>query len=104
LGFAFNNETSLHYLQLASSRGVPDADLQLSTRFGYGGAGVSPNPYLAHLHAQLAAEGGLAEGFYQLGTFYEFGMGVAKDQKVAHNQRHTDAIGRIDQFLNRPTV
>jgi len=107
LGFPLNNTGSLHYLRLASSRGEPEADLQLSTQFGYGGAGISPNPYLAHFHARLAAAGGLAEGFYQLGTFFELGMGVPENKRmafdlyqIAHDQGHKDAIRRIDQFVN----
>jgi TPR repeat protein len=107
LGFPLNIADSVHYLRLASSRGEPEADLQLSTLFGYGGADASPKPYLAHFHARLAAESGLAEGFYQLGTFFEFGMGVLENKKlacdlyqIAHSHGHKGSVRRIDQWVN----
>ena len=79
--------------------------------FGYGGKDVKSNLYLAHLHARLAAEGGLAEGFYQLGTFHELGMGVAKDPRIAcdlyhiaYDQGYRGAVSRIDQFVIGPDI
>jgi uncharacterized protein len=106
LGCPLDNALSLQYLKLASSLGEPEADLEISTLFGYGGAGIRPNGDLAYYYARLAVEGNLVEGYFQLGTFHELGIGVSRDPgkalhlyQIAAANGHKGARKRIDGFL-----
>jgi TPR repeat protein len=78
LGCAKNPAIALHYFRLAARQGVPAADHEISTLFGFAKHGdiVTPNGFLAFKHARRAAEDGNIPSFWQVGHFYEKGVGV----------------------------
>lgn len=79
LGCTKNPAVALHYFRIAARQGVPTADHEISTLFGFAEEGdiVTPNGFLAFKHARRAAEDGYLSSFWQVGHFYQKGVGVA---------------------------
>lgn len=78
LGCAKNPAIALHYFRIAARQGAPTADHEISTLFGFAMERdiVRPNGFLAFKHARRAAEDGYLSSFWQIGHFYQKGVGV----------------------------
>lgn len=66
---------------------MPAADHEISTLLGFAKEGdiVTPNGALAFKHARRAAEDGYVLSFWQVGHFYEKGVGVKVNLLKAWN-------------------
>lgn len=80
LGCNFDPGKSLHYLQLAARRGLPEAEVSLSRWFllGYGNL-VPRDEELAFGYAYRAASSNLPDAKFLMGCYYEFGIVVDRD-------------------------
>ncbi|TID24147.1 hypothetical protein E2P81_ATG02454 [Venturia nashicola] len=78
LGCLKNPAVALHYFRIAARQGAPTADHEISTLFGFAEEGdiVPPNGFLAFKHARRAAGDGFLPAFWQVGHFYQKGVGV----------------------------
>jgi TPR repeat protein len=79
LSLPADNLLAMHYLFLASMQGQAQADLALSQLFWTGQPGANGwpvNEQMAYKFAKVAANERYGEAFYQLGNFYEVGVGV----------------------------
>jgi TPR repeat protein len=109
LGCDFNPIHSLHYYRLAAEQGTPEAELGISRWFlvGYEGD-FEKNEELTFTYAQRAAHAKLATAEFAMGYYYEIGIYVEKDIKLARQwyekaaeQGNKDATDRLAS-LNDP--
>lgn len=80
LGCTSNPALAMHYLRLAGYNGEAEAELQISTVFGWGQPPtIEANPKFAYLYARRAADSGLVAAYSQVGYFFEQGIGVSQN-------------------------
>jgi TPR repeat protein len=86
LSLPVDNVLAMHFLFLASIQGQPQADLALSQLLWSGQSGANGwpvNERMAFTFAKVAANERYGEAFYQLGNFYEVGVGVSVNLQQA---------------------
>lgn len=112
LGCDFEPALSLHYNALAARQGEADAEMAISKWFLCGYEGVfEKNEGLAFTYAQRAAQSGLATAEFAMGYFYEVGIHVAVDHKLARawyekaaEHGNKDAAARVDGIARSKTL
>ncbi|KAF2760861.1 HCP-like protein [Pseudovirgaria hyperparasitica] len=112
LGCEFSPKLSLHYNALAARQGELEGDMAISKWFLCGYEGMFPkNEELAYVHAQRAAQGGLATAEFAMGYFNEIGMHVPVNidkalewYEKAANSGNKDAEGRIEGISKSRTL
>ncbi|KAF2489849.1 HCP-like protein [Lophium mytilinum] len=109
LGCPFDPALSMHYLELASLQGEPEADMSLSRWFLVGYEGVfEANKEIAFTRAKRAADQDLPTALFAVGYFYEIGVHVDVDiyQAVewyskAANAGNLDATARVRALIQQ---
>lgn len=112
LGCEFDPALSLHYNALASRQGEPEADMAISKWFLCGHKGLfEKNDELAYVYAERAAQTGLPTAEFAMGYFYEVGIHVPSDLRVAKSwytkaadHGYTEAAGRIEGISRSNTL
>lgn len=110
-GCNFDPAKSLHYLQLAARRGLPEAAVSLSRWFllGYGNL-VPKNEALAFKYARWATSSDLPDAKFLMGCYCEFGIFVDRDIQSAERwymaARHLGHQGAAERlrFDDRATM
>lgn len=112
LGCDFDPALSLHYNALSAKQGEPEAEMAISKWFLCGYEGLfEKNEELSFTYAQRAAQTGLPTAEFALGYFYEIGVYVSVDVKVAKGwyekaaeHGNKDAAGRIEGISRSNTL
>ena len=112
LGCDFDPALSLHYNALAARQDDSEADMAISKWFLCGYEGIfEKKEELAFTYAQRAAQLGLGTAEFAMGYFYEIGMYVPVDLKVAKSwygkafeHGNQDAAARLDGISRSRTL
>ena len=91
-----DKEEALKWLKLAAAKKDGLAEYYLSSLYAGDYIG-KPRPALAYKYACLSAKNNYVCGYYQLGFFYEQGIGIKKDYKLAmENYKKALSLGHPD--------
>lgn len=112
LGCPFEPALSLHYSNLAARRGDSNAEMAISKWFLIGYEGVfERNEEVAFTYAQRAAVAGLPTAQFAMGYYYEVGIYVPVNYKIAKEwyerasaSGNKDAPTRIDSISRSKTL
>jgi TPR repeat protein len=106
LGCPWDPALSIHYYELASHQGEPEADMGISKFFlcGYEDI-VKQNDEIAFSRAERAASHGLPTALFALGYFYEIGIHVAIDlEKAIEWFEMAEKAGNVDATARAEAV
>ena len=112
MGCDFDPALSLHYNALAARQDLPEAEMAISKWFlcGYDGI-ISKNEELAFTYAQRAAMSELPTAEFAMGYYFEIGMHVRVDLKMAQDwykkaaaKGNQDAQQRIEGISRSKTL
>lgn len=108
----FNPALSLHYNNLAARQGEVEAEMAISKWFLAGHEGIfEKDEQMAFTYAQRAAQDGLPTAQFAMGYFFEIGIYVPVNIRVANEwygkaagSGNADAAGRIESLSRSKTL
>ena len=112
LGCGFDPALSLHYNNLAARQGEVEAEMAISKWFLAGHEGIfEKDEEMAFTYAQRAAQDGLPTAQFAMGYFFEIGIYVPVNIRVANDwygkaagSGNTDAAGRLESLSRSKTL